>query len=89
MSLDWDTTKCAEPLAMRTYTVTLSGLERADYGKPCDYAVTAASLAEAVRVALDYHLGSSDEAEEQVWVERCRPGFHQCGFINDLRKETA
>jgi hypothetical protein len=74
---------------MRTYTVTLSGGERADYVKPCDYAVTADSLAEAVRVALEYHLGGNDETEEQVWVERCRPGFHQCGFINDLREENA
>jgi hypothetical protein len=72
----------------QTYTVTLSGLEREDGAKPCDFAVTASGLVEAVQIALQHHLNGDSELNNEIWVESCRPGFYQCGYINDLRNLT-
>jgi hypothetical protein len=74
---------------MKTYTVTLSGLEREDGEKPYDYAVLAYNAAGAVEQAMDAHMqGRRLQDEDHIWVERCRPGLHADGFFNDLRKEV-
>ena len=75
---------------MKTYTVTLSGPEREDGDKPCDYVVLAYHAANAVEQAMDFHMrGRRLQDEDNIWVERCRPVLHADGFFNDLRKEPA
>lgn len=75
---------------MKTYTVTLSGLERADGEKPYDYAVLAHCAAEAVKLAMDAHMeGRLPQDEDDIWVERCRIGLHAAAYCNDLRAEDA
>ena len=74
---------------MKTYTVTLSGLEREDGEKPYDYVVLAYAAAGAVEQAMNAHLRDGDDSshEDDIWVERCRVGLHPMGYYNDLRTE--
>ena len=73
---------------MKTYTVTLSGLEREDGEKPYEYVVLAYRAAGAVEQAMDAHMqGRRLQDEDDIWVERCRVGLHAIGFFNDLRTE--
>jgi hypothetical protein len=73
---------------MFTYTVTLSGLERENGEKPYDYVVLAHHADRAVEQAIcAYMQGRRLQDEDDIWVERCRPGLHVDGYYNDLRKE--
>ena len=65
---------------MKTYTVTLSGLEREDGEKPYDYVVLAYHAAGAVEQAMDAHMqGRCLQDEDHIWVEQC-PGV-ACRWI--------